>query len=83
MVNQIYPPELQLNKANASDTDAPVLGLHLFISNGVVSYIFFYNRDDFDFNIVNFLFLDVIFPIAPLMVYTFHSSLGLLGCAVM
>ena len=23
MVNQIYPPELQLNKANTSDTDAP------------------------------------------------------------
>ena len=25
MVNQIYPPELQLNKANASDTEAPFL----------------------------------------------------------
>ena len=24
MVNQIYPPELQLNKANTSDTEAPV-----------------------------------------------------------
>ena len=23
MVNQIYPPELQLNKANTSDTEAP------------------------------------------------------------
>ena len=23
MVNQLYPPELQLNKANASDTEAP------------------------------------------------------------
>ena len=23
MVNQIYPPELQLNKANISDTEAP------------------------------------------------------------
>ena len=23
MVDQIYPPELQLNKANASDTEAP------------------------------------------------------------
>ena len=26
MVNQIYPPELKLNKANASDTVAPFLG---------------------------------------------------------
>ena len=25
-VNQIYPPEVQLNKANASDTDAPFYG---------------------------------------------------------
>ena len=26
MVGRIYPPELQLNKANASDTEAPFLG---------------------------------------------------------
>ena len=28
MVNRIYPSELQLNKANTSDTEAPFLGLH-------------------------------------------------------
>ena len=27
MVNQIYPSELQLNKANASDTEAPFLAM--------------------------------------------------------
>ena len=32
MVNQIYPPELQLNKANTSDTEAPFLDLHLFLT---------------------------------------------------
>ena len=37
MVNQIYPSELQLNKANTSDTEAPFLDLHLSISNGFVS----------------------------------------------
>ena len=37
MVNQIYPPELQLNKANTSDTEAPVLDLHLSISNGLLN----------------------------------------------
>ena len=36
MVNRIYPPELQLNKANTSDTEAPFLDLHLSISNGFV-----------------------------------------------
>ena len=29
MVGQIYPSELQLNKANSSDTEAPFLDLNL------------------------------------------------------
>ena len=38
MVNRIYPPELQLNKTNTSDTEASFLDLHLSISNGFVSF---------------------------------------------
>ena len=53
MVNRIYPPELQLNKAN---TEAPFLDLHLSISNGFVSSKIYDKRDDFD--IINFQFLD-------------------------
>ena len=37
MVSQIYPLELQLNKANTSDTEAPFLDLHLSISNDIFS----------------------------------------------
>ena len=51
MVNRIYPPELQLNKANTSDTEAPFLDLHLSISNGFVSSKIYDKRDDFDFDI--------------------------------
>ena len=58
MVNRIYPPKLQLNKANTSDTEAPFLDLHLSISNGFVSSKIYDKRDDFDFDIVNFPFLD-------------------------
>ena len=29
MVKQIHPPELQLNKANNTDTEAPFLDLHM------------------------------------------------------
>ena len=58
MVNQIYPPELQLNKANISDTEAPFLDLHLSVVNGFVSSKIYDKRDDFDFDIVNFPFLD-------------------------
>ena len=58
MVNRIYPPELQLNKANISDTEAPFLDLFLSISNGFVSSKIYDKRVDFDFDIVNFPFLD-------------------------
>ena len=58
MVNRFYPPELQLNKANTSDTEAPILDLHLYTSNGFVLFKIYDKRDDFDFDIVNFTFLD-------------------------
>ena len=66
MVNQIYPSELQLNKANTSDTEAPLLDLHLSSSNGFVSSKIYDKRDDFDFDIiVNFPFLDGDVPRRP------------------
>ena len=58
MVNRIYPPELQLNKANTSNTEAPFLDLHLSISNWFGSSNIYDKRDDFDFDIVNFPYLD-------------------------
>ena len=58
MVDRIYPTELQLNRANSSDTEAPFLDLNLCISNGTVSTKMYDKRDDFDFDIVNFPFLD-------------------------
>ena len=58
MVDRIYPKELQLNRANSSDTEAPFLDLNLCISNGTVSTKIYDKRDEFDFDIVNFPFLD-------------------------
>ena len=58
MVDRIYPTELQLNRANSSDTEAPFLDLNLHISNGMVSTKIYDKREDFDFDIVNFPFLD-------------------------
>ena len=52
MVGQIYPTELQLNKANSSDTEAPFLDLNLSITNGIVSSKIYDKRDDFNFEIV-------------------------------
>ena len=56
MVGQIYPTELQLNKANSSDTEAPFLDLNLSITNGIVSSKIYDKRDDLNFEIVNFPF---------------------------
>ena len=58
VVNHIYPSELQLSKANVSDTEATFLDLHLSKSDGFVKTKIFDKRDDFDFDIVNFPFLD-------------------------
>ena len=58
MVSQIYPSELQFNKANTSDTESAFLDLHLSISNDIVSTKMYDKRDDFDFEFVNSPFLD-------------------------
>ena len=57
-MKRIYPPELQLNKANTTDTEVPFLDLHLSIANGFVSSKIYNKRDIFDFDIVNFPFLN-------------------------
>ena len=69
MVGQIYPTELQLNKVNSSDTEAPFLDLNLSITNGIVSSKIHHKRDDFNFEIVNFPFLDGDVPHSPYGVY--------------
>ena len=65
MVGQIYPTELQLNKANSSDTEALFLDLNLSITNGIVSSKIYDKRDYFNFEIVNFPFLDGNIPRSP------------------
>ena len=65
MVGQIYPTKLQLNKANSADTEAPFLDLDLSITNGIVSSKMYDKRDDFNFEIVHFPFLDGDIPRSP------------------
>ena len=74
MVNRIYPPELLLNKAYTTDTEATFLDLHLFISNRFVSSKIYDKRDDFDFDIVNFPFLDDDIPRSTCTSYGVYIS---------
>ena len=65
MVGQIYPTEFELNNTNSSDTEAQCLDLNLPITNGIVSIKICDNWDDFNFEIVNFPFLDGDVPCSP------------------
>ena len=65
MVGQIYPSGLQLSKENSSDTEAPILDLDFSITNCIVYSKIHDKRDDFNFEIVNFPFLDEIVPHSP------------------
>ena len=46
------------NKANTTYTESPFFDLHLSIANGFIFSKIYDKRDDFDFDIVNFPFLD-------------------------
>ena len=59
MVGQIYPTELQLNKRRILLLlKLRFLDLNLSITNGIVSSKIYDKRDNFNFEIVNFQFLD-------------------------
>ena len=82
MVHRIYPAVLQLNKANASDTEVAFLDLKLSIHNDIVSTKIYDKRDDFNFDIVNFPFLDGDVPQRPsygvyiyISTYSLHQSI--------
>ena len=73
MVGQIYPSDLQLNKAN-SDIQAPFLDLNLPITNDIDSFKIHDKRDYFNFEIVNFPFLDGDAPRSPSLWYIYFSA---------
>ena len=68
----VYPTELQLNKANSFDTEAPSLDLDLSITNVIVPSKIYDKQDSFNFEIVNFLFFDRDVPRSPS--YGLHIS---------
>ena len=83
MVSRIYSPQPQLKKSNTSDTEAPFLNLHLSISNRFVSSKIYDKRDDCDFDIVNFPFLDGDVPRFTSYGVNIFNLFGLLKCPAM
>ncbi len=58
IVNQIYPSELTLNKANTLDSEAAFLDLSLSVVNGTINTKIYDKRDDFNVDIVNYRHVD-------------------------
>ena len=73
MVHRIYPAELQLNIANASDTEAAFF--RQSTHNDIVTTKIYDKRESFNFDIVNFPFLDGDVPRRPS--YGVHIYLNL------
>ena len=81
--SNIFIPLNYSNKANNTDTEAPFLDLHLSIANGFVSSKIYDERDDFDFDTVNFPFLDGDVPRRASYGVYISQFLGLLESAIM
>ena len=64
-INDIYPAELTLNKANTDNQHCSFLDLDINITNGKLETKIYDKRDDFSFPIVNYPFLDGDVPMAP------------------
>ena len=58
LASQIYSSELQLNVANTFDTKVAFLDLYLSISSDMISTKMYDEHREFDFEIVDFPFLD-------------------------
>ena len=66
-----------------SDTEASFLDIHLSISDGFVKTKIYDKRDDFDFDIVNFPFLDGDVPRSTSYGFYISHLFDLLECRVM
>ena len=62
--NEIYPPELTLNKANTNNQHCPFLDLDITVCNGKLNTKIYDKRDDFNFPIVKYPHLDDDVPLA-------------------
>ena len=77
IVHRIYPAELQLNKANASDTEAASLDLNLSSHNDIVSTKYMINGMILILILLIFSSLMAMSLDGPLMVYIYLNLFAL------
>ena len=64
-IASIYPPELVLKRTTESETMVSYLDISITITENKYETAIYDKRDDFNFNIVNFPFLDSNIPVKP------------------
>ena len=74
-IPDIYPRELQLNKANTSAKERPFMDLNIKVIGNNIHISVYDKRDDFGFPIVNFPGWVVMFLYSHHTVSTFRSSI--------
>ena len=62
---QIYPKELELKETTESNLKCSFLDLLLFSDDNQLKFKLYDKRDDFDFDIVNYPFIDSNIPTSP------------------
>ena len=72
-LHQIYPKELNITNTTDTNHSAAYLDLMLKIGNSSLHTKLYDKRDDFDFPIVNFPFMDSNIPSSPCLLYTSPS----------
>ena len=77
-IPDIYPAELQLNKANTSDKETSFLDLNIKVNGSDIHTSVYDKRDEFGFPILISHGQVVTFPDSHRTVFTFHSWLDLL-----
>ena len=64
-LQNIYPPALELTKSNNSDTEVDYLDIKIKSENTNLCFSLYDKRDAFDFDIINFPYLDSCIPRKP------------------
>ena len=78
----MYPAELEIKYTTEINTSASYWDLNLSIgSDGQLRTSLYDKRDDFNFHIINFLFLSSNIPFCQHMVCKSHSTYGMPGLA--
>ena len=82
MVSRIYPTEFQLNKTNSFRTDVQFFYFDFSKTNGIIYSRIYDKWYDFDFETVNFPFLDGDVTHSLPMVYMFRSLIVMRDCVL-